>query len=116
MFGCALATPGYRPPGLVKYLSDPASVHLELVPKKPGPEPAQPGCCQLHDDSRRSASCAPFGTPQVQLNVEMPAEHGLYELHRASGIALYSVTQRIGAKNASAAEARTLNETRGAPC
>src|ERR1700756_4043256 len=49
----------------------------------------------------------------VQLNVEMLEEHGLYELLRASGVGLYSATQRMGAKNASAAEARTLNETRG---
>ena len=49
----------------------------------------------------------------VQLNVEMLQEHGLYELLRASGIGLYSATQRMGAKNASVAEARTLNETRG---
>jgi DNA-binding GntR family transcriptional regulator len=49
----------------------------------------------------------------VQLNVEMLEEHGLYELLRASGIGLYSATQRMGAKNASAAEARTLDETRG---
>jgi len=49
----------------------------------------------------------------VQLNVEMLEEHGLYELLRASGIGLYSATQRMSAKNASAAEARILNETRG---
>ena len=49
----------------------------------------------------------------VQLNVEMLEEHGLYELLRASGIGLYSATQRMGAKNASASEARTLDETRG---
>src|SRR5256885_4999914 len=49
----------------------------------------------------------------VQLNVEMLEEHGLYELLRASGIGLYSATQRMGAKNASAAEARTLDETCG---
>jgi DNA-binding GntR family transcriptional regulator len=49
----------------------------------------------------------------VQLNVEMLQEHGLYELLRASGIGLYSATQRMGAKNASATEARTLDETRG---
>ena len=49
----------------------------------------------------------------VQLNVEMLEEHGLYELLRASGVGLYSATQRMGAKNASTAEARTLNETRG---
>jgi hypothetical protein len=28
------AIPDYRPPGLVTYLSDPASVHLEPVPEK----------------------------------------------------------------------------------
>ena len=49
----------------------------------------------------------------VQLNVEMLEQHGLYELLRASGIGLYSATQRMGAKNASTAEARTLDETRG---
>jgi DNA-binding GntR family transcriptional regulator len=49
----------------------------------------------------------------VQLNVEMLEEHGLYELLRASGIGLYSATQRMGAKNASAVEARLLDETRG---
>ena len=49
----------------------------------------------------------------VQLNVEMLEQHGLYELLRASGIGLYSATQRMGAKNASAAEARLLEETRG---
>jgi DNA-binding GntR family transcriptional regulator len=50
----------------------------------------------------------------IQLSIEMLEEHGLYELLRAAGIGLYSATQRMCAKNASAAEARTLNETRGA--
>jgi DNA-binding GntR family transcriptional regulator len=50
----------------------------------------------------------------VHLSSEMLAEHGLYELLRASGIWLGSATQRMSAKNASAAEARTLNENRGA--
>src|SRR5260370_19405962 len=50
----------------------------------------------------------------VHLTSEMLAEHGLYELLRASGIRLDSATQRMSAKNASATEARTLNETRGA--
>jgi DNA-binding GntR family transcriptional regulator len=49
----------------------------------------------------------------VQLNVDMLEQHGLYELLRASGVGLYSATQRMGAKNASASEARTLDETRG---
>jgi GntR family transcriptional regulator len=50
----------------------------------------------------------------IHLNSDMLAEHGLYELLRASGIRLGSATQRMSAKNASASEARVLNETRGA--
>ena len=50
----------------------------------------------------------------VHLTSDMLAEHGLYELLRASGIRLGSATQRMSAKNASAAEARVLKETRGA--
>lgn len=49
----------------------------------------------------------------VHLNDDMLAQHGLYELLRASGIRLTSATQRMGAKNATAAEARALDETRG---
>ena len=56
-------------------------------------------------------NCLPAGL--VQLNVEMLEQHGLYELLRASGIGLYSATQRMGAKNASASEARMLHEARG---
>jgi DNA-binding GntR family transcriptional regulator len=50
----------------------------------------------------------------THMSSEMLAEHGLYELLRASGIRLGSATQRMSAKNASVAEARILNETRGA--
>ncbi len=50
----------------------------------------------------------------VHLSNDMLAEHGLYELLRASGIKLGSATQRMTAKNATAAEARVLNEHRGA--
>src|SRR5215475_8853203 len=50
----------------------------------------------------------------VHLSIEMLAEHGLYELLRASGIRMCSASQRMCAKNASAAEARTLGENRGA--
>jgi DNA-binding GntR family transcriptional regulator len=53
-------------------------------------------------------------TGLTRLSSEMLAEHGLYELLRASGIRLGSATQRMSAKNASATEARILNETRGA--
>ncbi len=49
----------------------------------------------------------------VQLTAELLEQHGLYELLRASGIAPSSATQRMSAKNASAAEARLLNESRG---
>lgn len=49
----------------------------------------------------------------VHLSDDMLAQHGLYELLRASGIRLTSATQRMGAKNATAAEARALDETRG---
>src|SRR5215471_18375347 len=49
----------------------------------------------------------------VQLTPELLEQHGLYELLRASGFAPYSATQRMSAKNASAAEATLLNESRG---
>jgi GntR family transcriptional regulator len=49
----------------------------------------------------------------VHLSTNMLAEHGLYELLRASGIRLGSATQRMSAKNASPAEARALREARG---
>ena len=49
----------------------------------------------------------------VQPTVEQLEQHGLYELLRAAGIRPYSATQRMCAKNASAAEARMLDETRG---
>ena len=50
----------------------------------------------------------------TRLSSQMLAEHGLYELLRAAGIRPGSATQRMSAKNASAAEARILHETRGA--
>jgi len=53
------------------------------------------------------------GEPMALMHNYLLEEHGLYELLRASGIGLYSATQRMGAKNASATEARTLDETRG---
>jgi DNA-binding GntR family transcriptional regulator len=52
-------------------------------------------------------------TSLVTLSNEMLEGHGLYELLRASGIFPFSATQRISAKNASATEARVLNETKG---
>jgi DNA-binding GntR family transcriptional regulator len=50
----------------------------------------------------------------VRLNNEALETHGLYEILRAAGIALTSATQRMSAKNALAAEARLLDEPRGA--
>ena len=49
----------------------------------------------------------------MHLSTGMLAEHGLYELLRASGIRLGSATERMSAKNASLSEARALGETRG---
>jgi len=40
--------------------------------------------------------------------------HGLYELLRRSGVNLHSATQTVGARTATAAEARELGEPRGA--
>ncbi len=42
------------------------------------------------------------------------ATHGLYELVRQQGVALHSATQTLGARTATAAEARLLEEPRGA--
>jgi DNA-binding GntR family transcriptional regulator len=51
----------------------------------------------------------------VELTTEALAEHGLYELLRTSGVHLRLATQTIGARTASAAEARLLAERRSAP-
>lgn len=51
----------------------------------------------------------------IELSTEELAEHGLYELLRTSGIHLRLATQTIGARTASAAEARLLAERRSAP-
>ncbi len=41
-------------------------------------------------------------------------EHGLYELMRARGVQLHSATQMVGARKATAAEAKLLRETKNA--
>lgn len=41
-------------------------------------------------------------------------EHGLYEMLRARGIQLHSASQAIGARTATAAEAKMLGEPKGA--
>ncbi|MGH9019528.1 MAG: GntR family transcriptional regulator [Acidimicrobiales bacterium] len=52
-------------------------------------------------------------TSLVTLSNDMLEDHGLYELLRASGVYPARATQRISAKNASATEARLLDEPRG---
>ncbi|MFI7635677.1 GntR family transcriptional regulator [Nonomuraea sp. NPDC049400] len=54
--------------------------------------------------------------PALLLEVRTDAleKHGLYELIRTAGIRLHAATQRVGARNATAAEARLLGESRGA--
>jgi len=49
----------------------------------------------------------------LHLSTSMLDEHGLYQLLRAAGIRLASATQRMSARNATAAEARLLGEPRG---
>ena len=54
-------------------------------------------------------------TDLVSFRNEALEEHGLYQLLRQTGIQLRVATQTIGAKAARTAEARLLDETRGAP-
>jgi DNA-binding GntR family transcriptional regulator len=49
------------------------------------------------------------------LTAENLQEHGLYELLRAAGVRMRVANQRIGARAATSAEARLLDERRGAP-
>ena len=49
------------------------------------------------------------------LTAEELASHGLYEILRRSGVTLKVADQTIGARKARAAEARILNEAKGAP-
>jgi len=49
-----------------------------------------------------------------ELDIAHLEEHGLYELLRERGIQLHSATQTIGARNATTAEARLLDEPRSA--
>ncbi len=50
----------------------------------------------------------------LEITAEALESRGLYELLRAAGIQLHSATQVIGARTASAAEARSLGEARSA--
>jgi DNA-binding GntR family transcriptional regulator len=49
------------------------------------------------------------------LSTEVLQEQGLYQVLRASGITLHAAAQTIGARSATTAEARLLDETKGAP-
>lgn len=51
----------------------------------------------------------------VPLQPELLEQRGLYEVLREAGVALASASQSIGARRATAAEAKLLDETRGAP-
>ncbi|MEQ4723130.1 GntR family transcriptional regulator [Nonomuraea sp. B19D2] len=50
----------------------------------------------------------------LEIRTDALERHGLYELIRAAGIRLHAATQTVGARNATAAEARLLGESRGA--
>jgi DNA-binding GntR family transcriptional regulator len=50
----------------------------------------------------------------IELTAEALAEAGLYQLLRQAGVGLSSAVQTIGARRATAAEAKLLGETRGA--
>ncbi|MEV2276018.1 GntR family transcriptional regulator [Nocardiopsis sp. NPDC049922] len=54
-------------------------------------------------------------TTLVALDEERLAHQGLYQLLRAAGVTMKIASQTIGARNATAAEARVLGESRGAP-
>lgn len=51
---------------------------------------------------------------RVQITAEDLEQQGLYQLLRVAGVQLHSATQVIGARSATAAEARLLGESRGA--
>src|SRR5207253_1784985 len=51
---------------------------------------------------------------RVAVNTEELEEHGLYQLLRSQGVLLHSATQAIGARTATAREAKLLRERRNA--
>jgi GntR family transcriptional regulator len=51
----------------------------------------------------------------VALTAEALERTGLYQLMRAAGVRLHLATQTVGARSATAAEARLLGDRRGAP-
>ncbi|NUT34226.1 MAG: GntR family transcriptional regulator [Hamadaea sp.] len=81
-----------------------------------------PGTPVVHVQRLRFAQGEPLAimhnwlpTGLTELSAERLAEHGLYELLRSAGVHMRVANQRIGARAATAAEARLLHERRGAP-
>lgn len=75
----------------------------------------------VHIERLRSARAQPIAkmtnylpTRVVEFDRTALESAGLYELLRRSGVHLHSATQTVGARPASAAEARLLGESRGA--
>ena len=50
---------------------------------------------------------------RLSITTESLESQGLYQLLRRAGVQLHSATQVIGARNATAAEARVLGESKG---
>jgi DNA-binding GntR family transcriptional regulator len=66
-------------------------------------------------DEPLALMCNWLPTEIASYTTEEFATHGLYELLRRSGIHIRIATQRIGARAATAGEARLLRERKGAP-
>ncbi len=65
-------------------------------------------------DQPLARMCNYLPASRLEISTEALEQQGLYQLIRAAGIRLYAATQVIGARNATAAEARLLEEGRGA--
>lgn len=81
-----------------------------------------PGHAVVHLERLRSAQGEPLAimhnwlpTGLTELTAERLERHGLYELLRSAGVNMRVANQRIGARAATAHEARLLQEKRGAP-
>jgi DNA-binding GntR family transcriptional regulator len=80
------------------------------------------GATVLHLQRLRSADGEPLALMRnylpagvLELDDEDLERRGLYELMRGAGLHLHLAAQTIGARSATAAEARALSERRGAP-
>ncbi|GAA5063991.1 DNA-binding GntR family transcriptional regulator [Thermocatellispora tengchongensis] len=106
---------------------DPATRVLNLEPARADEEVARilglpPGAEVLRMERLRYAGGEPLAvlhnwlpTGLAPLTAEGLEQRGLYELLRAAGVRMRVANQRIGARSATAAEARLLDERRGAP-